>query len=130
MLVQTDSRRRITLPASSAIKPGDALDMEILEDGRIVLVPIEPVPRHQLWAWTVESKETVSSSLPIPVRPPWSKPPNRRRRLPRGGRVRIEIRPVFDESVMAAELPIRKAAAKMLQTLQALDLPSFGPTPA
>ena len=66
MLVQTDSRRRITLPASSAIKPGDALDMEILEDGRIVLVPIEPVPRHQLWAWTVESKEAISASLTDP----------------------------------------------------------------
>ena len=39
--------------------------------------------------------------------------------------MRIEIRPVFDESVMAAELPIRKAAAKMLQTLQALDLPQL-----
>jgi bifunctional DNA-binding transcriptional regulator/antitoxin component of YhaV-PrlF toxin-antitoxin module len=63
MLVQTDSRRRITLPASSAIKPGDALDLEILEDGRIVLVPIEPVPRYQLWAWTAESKEAISASL-------------------------------------------------------------------
>lgn len=36
--------------------------------------------------------------------------------------MRIEIRPAFDEAVMAAELPVRKAAAKMLQTLQQLDL--------
>jgi len=36
--------------------------------------------------------------------------------------VKIEIRPAFDEAVMAAELPIRKAAAKMLQLLQSLDL--------
>jgi hypothetical protein len=36
--------------------------------------------------------------------------------------VKIEIRPAFDEAVIAAELPIRKAAAKMLKQLQALDL--------
>jgi hypothetical protein len=36
--------------------------------------------------------------------------------------VRIEIRPAFDEAVMAAELPVRKAAAKMLQQLQSLSL--------
>lgn len=36
--------------------------------------------------------------------------------------MKIEIRPAFDEAVMAAELPVRKAAAKMLQTLQTLDL--------
>lgn len=66
MLVQTDSRRRITLPASLSIKAGDALDLEVLEDGRIVLVPIEPVPRHQLWAWTTESKEAITASLADP----------------------------------------------------------------
>lgn len=66
MLVQTDSRRRITLPASLAIKAGDALDLEVLEDGRIVLVPIEPVPRHQLWAWTTESKAAITASLADP----------------------------------------------------------------
>ena len=36
--------------------------------------------------------------------------------------MRIEIRPCFDEAVMAAELPVRKAAAKMLQPLQQTDL--------
>jgi hypothetical protein len=36
--------------------------------------------------------------------------------------MRVEIRPAFDEAVMAAELPVRKAAAKMLQLLFSLDL--------
>lgn len=36
--------------------------------------------------------------------------------------MRVEIRPAFDEAVMAAELPVRKAAAKMLRLLQVLDL--------
>lgn len=66
MLVQTDSRRRITLPASLAIKAGDALDLEVLEDGRIILVPVEPIPRHQLWAWTAESKAAITASLADP----------------------------------------------------------------
>jgi hypothetical protein len=39
--------------------------------------------------------------------------------------MRIEIRPAFDEAVMAAELPVRKAAAKMLQLLESLDLPQL-----
>ena len=66
MLVQTDSRRRVTLPSSLGIKPGDALDLEVLEDGRIILVPVEPIPRHQLWAWTTETKEAISASLSDP----------------------------------------------------------------
>lgn len=36
--------------------------------------------------------------------------------------MRIEIRPAFDEAVMAAELPVRKAAAKMLTLLQSITL--------
>lgn len=36
--------------------------------------------------------------------------------------MRIEIRPAFDEAVLRAELPIRKAAAKTLQLLLELDL--------
>jgi hypothetical protein len=39
--------------------------------------------------------------------------------------MQVEIRPAFDEAVMAAALPIRKAAAKMLQLLHALDLPQL-----
>ena len=66
MLVQTDSRRRVTLPPIVGINPGDALDLEILEDGRIILIPVEPIPRHQLWAWTTETKEAISASLADP----------------------------------------------------------------
>jgi hypothetical protein len=36
--------------------------------------------------------------------------------------VKIEVRPGFDEAVMTAELPIRKAAAKTVLLLQSLDL--------
>lgn len=39
--------------------------------------------------------------------------------------MRIEVRPAFDETVMASEPPVRKATAKMLQLLQALDLPQL-----
>jgi len=39
--------------------------------------------------------------------------------------VKIEIRPAFDAAVMSAELPIRKAAAKMLVLLQSLELPQL-----
>lgn len=66
MLVQTDTRRRITLPPHSGIKPGDAIDLEILEDGRIMLIPVEAIPKHQLWAWTAESKRLIESSLSDP----------------------------------------------------------------
>lgn len=36
--------------------------------------------------------------------------------------MKIEIRPAFDEAVMKAELPVRKAAAKMLTQLQSLTV--------
>jgi hypothetical protein len=36
--------------------------------------------------------------------------------------VKIEIRPAFDEAVLSAELPVRKAAAKMLLLLQSITL--------
>jgi hypothetical protein len=39
--------------------------------------------------------------------------------------VKVEIRPAFDEAVVAAELPVRKAAAKMLVLLQSLELPDL-----
>lgn len=66
MLVQTDARRRITLPPSLGIQPGDAIDLEILEDGRIMLIPVEAVPKHQMWAWTSESKGAITVSLADP----------------------------------------------------------------
>jgi len=66
MLLQTDARRRITLPPIVGIKPGDAIDLEVLDDGRIMLIPVEPIPKHQLWAWTADAKQSVSSSLADP----------------------------------------------------------------
>lgn len=39
--------------------------------------------------------------------------------------MRVEIRPAFDEAVIAAELQERKAAAKMLLLLQQLELPQL-----
>ncbi|NCD35426.1 MAG: AbrB/MazE/SpoVT family DNA-binding domain-containing protein [Spartobacteria bacterium] len=66
MLTQTDSRRRITLPPSTGIKPGEVVEIEVLEDGRILLIPVETIPRHQLWAWTAESKQAITRSLEDP----------------------------------------------------------------
>lgn len=66
MLLQTDARRRITLPPSVGIKPGDAVDLELLDDGRIIIIPVEAVPRHQMWAWTADSKQKISASLADP----------------------------------------------------------------
>jgi hypothetical protein len=39
--------------------------------------------------------------------------------------MRIEIRPAFDEAVMAAEKQVRLAAAKIIVLLQSLDLPGL-----
>lgn len=66
MLLQTDARRRITLPPMVGIQPGDAIDLELLDDGRILLIPVEPVPKHQMWAWTVEAKQAIAASLKDP----------------------------------------------------------------
>ncbi|HMK60199.1 MAG TPA: AbrB/MazE/SpoVT family DNA-binding domain-containing protein [Dissulfurispiraceae bacterium] len=63
MLVSADSRRRITIPADLGINPGDAIDIEVLEDGRIMLVPVATIPKHQLWAWTKENRAVVEKSL-------------------------------------------------------------------
>lgn len=66
MLVQTDARRRITLPPTAGIKPGESIDLEILADGRIMLIPVEPIPKHQLWAWTADAKQAIRASLADP----------------------------------------------------------------
>lgn len=63
MLLQADARRRITIPPSSGVKPGDTLELEMLADGRMVLIPIEPIPKHQLWAWEPEVRRSVEVSL-------------------------------------------------------------------
>lgn len=66
MLTQTDSRRRITLPPATGINPGDTIEIEVLEDGRILLIPVATIPRHQLWAWTADSKQSIVRSLEDP----------------------------------------------------------------
>jgi AbrB family looped-hinge helix DNA binding protein len=66
MLLHTDDRRRITIPAEAGIKPGDSVDLEVLPDGRIMLIPMAAVPKHQLWAWTPENQEKVRKSLRDP----------------------------------------------------------------
>lgn len=63
MIVKIDSRRRVILPASFGVQPGETLDMEVLDDGRIVLVPVVLLPKHQLWAWEMESMQDISASL-------------------------------------------------------------------
>ncbi len=50
MLLQTDARHRITLPSKVGPRPEDGIELEILEDGRIVLIPVETVSKHQLRA--------------------------------------------------------------------------------
>jgi hypothetical protein len=47
-----DARKRLTLPPDAGMNPGDLMDMEVMDDGRIMLTPIVKVPRHQMWAWT------------------------------------------------------------------------------
>lgn len=66
MLLHTDDRRRITIPAEAGIKAGDTVDLEVLSDGRIMLIPMANVPRHQLWAWTPENQKKVRDSLRDP----------------------------------------------------------------
>jgi len=66
MLLHVDSRKRITIPKDANIKPGDAVELEILTDGRLVLVPVAIIPKHQLWAWTPENRKAVSDSLKDP----------------------------------------------------------------
>lgn len=66
MLIQTDTRRRITLPPNAGIKPGDMIDLEVLEDGRVMLIPVETIPKHQLWAWIPENKHVIEASMSDP----------------------------------------------------------------
>jgi len=66
MLLQTDSRRRITLPANTGVKPGDSVELEVLPDGRMLVIPVVMIPKHQLWAWTPETREAIANSLSDP----------------------------------------------------------------
>jgi len=66
MLVKTDERRRITIPPEAGIRPGETVDLEVLPDGRVLLVPMITIPKHQLWAWTPENRKKVADSLADP----------------------------------------------------------------
>jgi bifunctional DNA-binding transcriptional regulator/antitoxin component of YhaV-PrlF toxin-antitoxin module len=66
MLLHVDSRKRITIPKDANLRPGDTVELEILPDGRLVLMPVATIPKHQLWAWTPEVRRTVSESLKDP----------------------------------------------------------------
>lgn len=66
MLLHVDSRKRITIPKEANVKPGDTMELEVLPDGRLVLVPVATIPKHQLWAWTPENRKAVSESLKDP----------------------------------------------------------------
>ena len=66
MLLHVDSRKRITIPNDANLRPGDTVELEILPDGRLVLVPVATIPKHQLWAWTPETRKAVSDSLRDP----------------------------------------------------------------
>jgi hypothetical protein len=48
-LLHVDSRKRVTLPLEARVDSGEDLELEVLEDGRLVLTPIIRVPKHQLW---------------------------------------------------------------------------------
>jgi len=39
--------------------------------------------------------------------------------------MRVEIRPAFDAAVLTAELPVRKAAARLVRLLVTLDMPGL-----
>ncbi|MHB8835320.1 MAG: AbrB/MazE/SpoVT family DNA-binding domain-containing protein [Candidatus Methylomirabilia bacterium] len=66
MLLKTDERRRITIPPEAGISPGETVDLEVLSDGRVLLVPMVTIPKHQLWAWTPENRKKVADSLADP----------------------------------------------------------------
>lgn len=40
MLLHVDSRKRITIPNDANLRPGDTVELEILPDGRLVLVTL------------------------------------------------------------------------------------------
>ena len=61
MIILTDSRRRITLPA--AISPNQPLELIEEEDGTYRLVPLATIPKHQAWAWTPETQKSIAAGL-------------------------------------------------------------------
>jgi len=63
---QADARRRITLPSITGIKPGDPVEIDIQEDGRVIITPVIAIPRSQAWAWQAEVRKRIAESLKDP----------------------------------------------------------------
>ena len=61
-LLHVDSRSRVTFPKQARVHTGDDLEMEVLEDGRILLTPIVRVPRHQMWACGPEADRLLAEA--------------------------------------------------------------------
>lgn len=53
-LLHVDSRKRVTLPLETRIEAGEDLELEVLENGCLVLTPIVRIPKHQLWLLSPE----------------------------------------------------------------------------
>jgi len=51
------------------------------EDGRILLIPVEAIPKQQLWAWTPESEHEIEVSMSDPRPPVIIETPAQARRL-------------------------------------------------
>lgn len=68
-LLHVDSRKRVTLPIEACVDAGEDLELEVLEDGRLVLTPIVRVPKHQLWLLSPEVdrllKENAADNSPL-----------------------------------------------------------------
>jgi antitoxin MazE len=58
MLVEFKDKSQITIPKTIVdklkLRTGDRFDMEISDDGKIVLVPVEIIDKSQSWFWTKE----------------------------------------------------------------------------
>lgn len=52
--ITADSRRRITL---SNVKPGDILELSVLENGQILLIPVLLVPKRLIKAGLLDDQE-------------------------------------------------------------------------
>lgn len=62
-LLHVDSRKRVTLPLETKIDSGEDLELEVLEDGRIILTPIVRVPKSQLWLLDPEIDQMLKEYL-------------------------------------------------------------------
>ena len=62
-LLHVDSRKRVTLPLEANVDSGEDLELEVLEDGRLVLTPIVRVPKNQVWLLDPEIDQMLKDYL-------------------------------------------------------------------